>query len=294
MLDGITAFVTGASGGIGREIALTLGDYGANVACAARSDGIVETADDPGDAGLALRTDVTEQSQVADAIAATVDEFGGLDCLANNAGISGPVDPIDRVDVDVFQQTQSVNVTGAATCAKHAADHLRASGRGSVVNIGSIGRKRPYKNRTAYAASKMGLIGLTRTLVYELGSDGVTANVVLPGPVEGNRIEEVLEKQGELAEEGIETANVGPDDFALPTTWSRPGTSPNRSPTSRGRTRATSRPRRSASPAEPGTRAAPDWVPDARRVYRSASRRSRRRPRSRTPRGGWGRTARPP
>jgi NAD(P)-dependent dehydrogenase (short-subunit alcohol dehydrogenase family) len=93
-----------------------------------------------------------------------------------------------------------------------------------VVNIGSIGGKRPYPNRTPYAASKMALIGLTRTLAYELGRDDVTVNTVLPGPVEGDRIEEVVEKQARLADvENAEPASTGPDDFPLPDFTIPPG-----------------------------------------------------------------------
>ena len=94
MLDGTTAFVTGASQGIGREIALTFAEENANVALAARSDGIYETAEMIGEdtQTLAIKTDVTDEDSVADSIQATVDEFGGLDCVVNNAGISGPTD----------------------------------------------------------------------------------------------------------------------------------------------------------------------------------------------------------
>ena len=231
MLSETTAFVTGASGGIGREIAETLAGYGANVAIAARSDGIYETADriddgDPADGPnrggeadartLAVETDVTDEDSVEAAIEATADAFGGLDCVVNNAGVAGPVQPFDRVDREAFMDTQAVNVAGPLTCVKHAGPHLRASDRGSVVNIASIGGKRPYPNRTAYAASKMALVGLTRTLAYELGRDDVTVNAVLPGPVEGDRIEDVIEKQAELAAvEDAEPASIGPNDFAL-------------------------------------------------------------------------------
>jgi NAD(P)-dependent dehydrogenase (short-subunit alcohol dehydrogenase family) len=219
-LDDIVAFVTGASQGIGRQIALTFADRGADVACAARSeDAIAETAsmvEERGSRAVAVRTDVTVEEEVESAIATTTEELGGLDCLVNNAGIGGPVQPFDHVDPEEFTHTQEVNVTGPLTCTKHAGEHLRASDRGSVVNIGSIGGKRPYQNRTAYAASKMGLIGLTRTLAYELGHDEVTVNTVLPGPVRGPRIERVMAKQEELAEQGFETADVDESDFALP------------------------------------------------------------------------------
>nr|WP_218644779.1 SDR family NAD(P)-dependent oxidoreductase [Natronomonas gomsonensis] len=218
VLSNVTAFVTGASGGIGREIAETFADRGANVAVAARSDGIYETVDAIGEEqALAVECDVTEEDSVEAAIEATVERFGSLDCVVNNAGVAGPVEPFDRVDSEDFLDVQAVNVAGALSCVKHAAPHLRDSEQGSVVNIASIGGKRPYPNRSPYAASKMGLVGLTRTLAYELGRDDVTVNSVLPGPVEGDRIEEVVAKQAELATvENAEPASIGPDDFALP------------------------------------------------------------------------------
>ena len=219
MLSDTTAFVTGASGGIGGEIAVTLANRGANVALAARGDGIHETADLIGDDDrtLPVETDVTDEAQVSAAVEETVETFGGLDCLVNNAGIAGPVQPVHRVDLESFMYTQEVNVAGPMLCVKHAASALRESDRGSVVNVGSIGGKRPYPNRSAYAASKMALVGLTRTLAYELGRDDVTVNTVLPGPVQGERIERALAKQQALADvEDAEPLSIGENDFALP------------------------------------------------------------------------------
>lgn len=199
MLDGVTAFVTGASRGIGREIAETLAREGANVAAAARSGGIDETVaaiDDP-DRTLAVETDVTDEASVRESVAETVSEFGGLDCLVNNAGIAGPTAPVEEVDRTEWDRTLAVNVTGAYLCAKHAAPHLRESDRGSVVNISSISGKRPLPERTPYTASKMALVGLTRTLAFELGDDEVTVNAVSPGATRGPRIEQVIEAQAE-------------------------------------------------------------------------------------------------
>ncbi len=219
MLSDTTAFITGASQGLGREIATTFASYDANVALAARSDGIYETADRINDAErtLPVTTDVTDEAAVEAAIEETIETFGGLDCVVNNAGVSGPVQPVDRVDFAAFMETQKVNVGGAFLCVKHAAPHLRTSDQGSVINIGSIGGKRPYPNRSPYAASKMALIGMSRTLAYELGRDDVTVNTVLPGPIEGPRINEVLEKQAALADvENAEPLTITDNDFALP------------------------------------------------------------------------------
>jgi NAD(P)-dependent dehydrogenase (short-subunit alcohol dehydrogenase family) len=216
MLEDITAFVTGASRGIGAEIAVELADQGASVALAARSDGIYETADRIDGPTLPVETDVTDDDSVAAAIEDTVAEFGGLDCLVNNAGVPGPVQPYDRVEASEWEHTLDVNLVGAWRCLRHAGEHLRESDRGSVINIGSIGGKRPYPNRTPYAASKMGLVGLTRTLSHELGRDDVTVNVVQPGAVTSERIEEALSKQVALADvENAEPMAVGDNDFAL-------------------------------------------------------------------------------
>jgi len=203
MLDDITAFVTGASQGIGREIAIALADHGANVALAARSvDALHETADEIGDDDrtLVVETDVSEESAVESAIAETVETFGGLDCLVNNAGIAGPTDPVDTVDLDDWEQLMAVNVRGVYLCTKHAAPHLRESDRGSVVTISSVGGKKPYPLRTPYATSKMAVIGFNRAISHELGEDGVTANVICPGAVEGERIERVFRERAEAVD----------------------------------------------------------------------------------------------
>ena len=203
MLDGVTAFVTGASQGIGRVIATELAAEGANVALASRGDGIYETESmiDDEDRTLAVETDVTDEESVEAAIDATVERFGGLDCLVNNAGIAGPTKPVEEVTVEEWQHTMDVNALGPFLCAKHAAPHLRASERGSVVNIGSISGKRPLTDRTPYTASKMAVIGLTRTLAFELGDDDVTVNTICPGATRGDRIDRVI--QGQADSQGI-------------------------------------------------------------------------------------------
>ena len=218
-LEETVAFVTGASGGIGRVIALELAGEGASVALAARGDGIHETAAAFEDESRALpvRTDVTDERSVADAIDRTVDEFGGLDCLVNNAGIAGPTAPVEEVTVEEWEETMDVNVTGMFRCVKHAAPHLRASDRGSVVNIASISGKRPLADRTPYAASKMAVVGFTRTLAFELGEDDVTVNAVCPGATRGERIDRVIERQAEQRGLSFEAAKreVFTDDTAL-------------------------------------------------------------------------------
>jgi NAD(P)-dependent dehydrogenase (short-subunit alcohol dehydrogenase family) len=219
MHDGYTFVVTGASGGIGREIALTLLSNGANVSLAARSDGIQETAalSEAERRALPVRTDVTDEEDVVGLIEETVDTFGGVDGVINNAGIAGPTSPIEDVEADAWEKTMAVNAKGPFLVTKHAVSQLRESDRGSVVMISSISGKRPLPDRTPYVASKMAIIGLTRTLAFELGRDDVTVNAVCPGATAGPRIDRVIEAQAENRGISYEDAKreVFTDDAAL-------------------------------------------------------------------------------
>lgn len=217
-VDGLTAVVTGASQGIGAEIAETLADGGATVTLAARGEGIYDIQSRIGDErALAVETDVTVEASVERCIEQTVDRFGGLDCVVNNAGIAGPTNPIEEITEAEWAKTMDVNVAGMFRLVKHAVPHLRESDRASIVNISSMSGKRPLENRTPYAASKMAVIGLTRTLAFELGDDDIRVNAVCPGATAGPRIESVIERQADRAGVDYETAKrtVFTDDAAL-------------------------------------------------------------------------------
>ncbi len=219
-LQSRTAFVTGGSQGIGRVVCKMLASRGADVAVAARSDGINDTAEEieEGDGGsaIAVECDVTDEDSVEEAVEETALEFGGVDVVVNNAGVAGPVEPFEDVEQGDWRRVQRVNVEGAWRVTRLASPYLRDSDRAAVVNVASVGGKRPYPNRAPYAASKMALIGLTRTLAFELGVDDVTVNTVCPGPVSGDRINRAIRKQMELAEEGnVRTLDASAGDFAL-------------------------------------------------------------------------------
>lgn len=218
-VSGLKAIVTGGSQGIGREIATALAEAGASVVVAARSDAIYEVAEQIGDPAIAIETDVTDEESVQSTIEATLEEFGGLDILVNNAGIAGPTAPIEDVTAEEWAHTMNVNVMGMFLMTKHAVAHLRESEQPSVVNISSISGKRPLENRTPYTASKMAVIGLTRTLAFELGDDGVTVNAICPGATRGPRIEGVIEKQADSLGVSYEEAKqrVFTDETALGT-----------------------------------------------------------------------------
>jgi NAD(P)-dependent dehydrogenase (short-subunit alcohol dehydrogenase family) len=215
LLDGSVAAVTGAGTGIGREIALRLAAEGADVVLTGRSkDAMEEVAEQVRAAGrraLPVAMDLREPASIEAAAAAAEQEFGRVDVLVNNSGVGGPSAPLWEMPLDEWEDTFRVNVTGTMLACKAFLPGMIARRSGSVVVIGSVTGKRPLVNRTPYAASKTALIGLVRTLAWELGPHGIRANLVSPGGVEGPRIDWVLEQQA--ASRGI-TVDEARAEFA--------------------------------------------------------------------------------
>lgn len=191
--------VTGASQGIGRELAVAFGTQGDRVVLAARNiDGLEETAAMIRQAGgrpVVVATDVVDVESVA-AMASTVSrELGKADVVICNSGIGGPSGLLWELDYDAWLQTFAVNVHGVFLVARAMLPLMVTQGSGSVIITGSISGKRPLFGRSAYAATKMALVGLTRTLALEGGPHGIRVNLISPGFVEGPRIEWVIEAQ---------------------------------------------------------------------------------------------------
>lgn len=198
-LGGSVAAVTGAGTGIGRAITLRLAAEGADVVLTGRSTGpMAEVADRVRAAGrraLVVPMDLRDADSVEAAARAAETEFGRVDVLVNNSGIGGPSAPLLEMPLAEWEDTLRVNVTGTMLACRAFLPGMVARGSGSVVVIGSATGKRPLVNRTPYAASKAALVGLVRTLAWELGSSGVRVNLVSPGGVEGPRIDWVIEQQ---------------------------------------------------------------------------------------------------
>lgn len=209
-LEGKIVVVTGAGRGIGREIALTCADEGADLVLAARSrSALQEVADEieaKGRNAQVIETDVCQRASVARMAQETLARWGRVDVLVNNSGIGGPSAPLWEVEPDDWDETIAVNVTGVFSCCQAILPSMIERGIGSVINIGSITAKRPLLNRSAYAASKAALIGLTRTLAEEAGPHGIRVNLVSPGAVEGSRIDWVFEQQAKAS--GRDVAEV--------------------------------------------------------------------------------------
>jgi NAD(P)-dependent dehydrogenase (short-subunit alcohol dehydrogenase family) len=195
------AAVTGAGRGIGREIALSLARAGADVVLAGRDPATLEATERDvvgvGAGALSVRTDVTSQADIEALARASLERFGAVDALVLNSGIAGPTGPLWEIDRHAWDETFAVNVTGAFLCARAFLPSMLERGSGSIVVIGSMTGKRPLWGRTPYAASKLALVGLVRTLALETGPSGVRVNLVSPGPVDGERMDRVFRAQAD-------------------------------------------------------------------------------------------------
>jgi 3-oxoacyl-[acyl-carrier protein] reductase len=178
-----TAIVTGASSGIGRAIAERFAADGADVVVCSRDQDNVDPVaagirEDGGEA-LAVECDVTDRDAVDALVEATVEEFGGLDVLVNNAGASF-VAGFDDISPNGWETIVDVNLTGTYHCTHAAADHLQDGG-GAVLNLASVAGQEGAQYMSHYAAAKAGIINLTRTLSMEWAADDVRVNCIAPG-----------------------------------------------------------------------------------------------------------------
>jgi len=195
-VEHVTAIVTGGGQGIGRHIALRLGRRGNCIVIAdINEEGSFETAErvlKQGGLAKVIPTDITCEEQVKNLMERALQMNQRIDILVNNSGIAGPIKDIEAIEVEEWERTLAVNLRGMFLCCKHAVPAMKRQKKGAIVNIASITGKRPLPQRTPYAATKMGVIGFTRSLAAELGGWKIRVNAVCPGEVIGPRLDSVL------------------------------------------------------------------------------------------------------
>ncbi|MCG6658222.1 SDR family oxidoreductase [Halomonas campisalis] len=204
---GLKVLVTAGANGIGLAIATAFHEAGAQVHV---GDIDAEAASGlPAGVGF-TQADIGDEAQVARLFEEAAG-LGGLDVVVNNAGIAGPTAGIDEIDSNAWRQTIDINLNGQYYVAKHAAPALRES-EGLLINMASVAGRLGFAFRTPYAASKWGVVGLTKSLACELGPSGVRVNAILPGIVRGPRIEKVIEERA--AKRGIDFAEMERENLA--------------------------------------------------------------------------------
>ena len=178
----MVAVVTGAARGIGRRVALTLAERGFAIAAndLDAPEGTIEELERAGADTLSLPGDVSDEGAVHGMVEAVVGEFGRVDVLVNNAGIS-LITPAEDTSLADWRRVLEVNLTGPFLMSREFGREMLRRGSGSIVNVSSVAGLLGVADRAAYNASKHGLVGLTRTLAAEWGGRGVRVNAVCPG-----------------------------------------------------------------------------------------------------------------
>jgi 2-dehydro-3-deoxy-L-rhamnonate dehydrogenase (NAD+) len=194
-LTGPVAVVTGAARGIGLAVATRLLKDGARVvfgdldgAEAERQAGLLDA---DGDRTMALNLDVSKPASIQAVVGATVDRWGSVDLLVNNAGIAGRSRPITDLTDEDWESVLAIDLSGVFYCCRAVIPHMVRRGRGRIVNIASIAGKEGNPNAIPYSAAKAGVIGLTKALAKEVATQGILVNAVTPAVIDTEILRQV-------------------------------------------------------------------------------------------------------
>jgi NAD(P)-dependent dehydrogenase (short-subunit alcohol dehydrogenase family) len=190
------AIVTGGGRGIGRGIALRFAREGAAVLVAARTAAeiaaVAEEIHAAGGRAASVAADVALPAECERVYRAAIEQFGRVDILVNNAGVLGPVSAVEEITPEEWDATMAANLTSAFLLSRLVLPGMQERGRGAILNISSVAAKMAFGLNSAYAASKAGLLALTRALAAENGRKGIRVNALCPGPVPETRMSQEL------------------------------------------------------------------------------------------------------
>jgi NAD(P)-dependent dehydrogenase (short-subunit alcohol dehydrogenase family) len=199
-LPQLRVLVTAGAGGIGRVIAESFAQTGARLHICDIADAALDEIKEIHPTWGVSRCDVSQADQVVELFEEVEAQLGGLDVLINNAGIAGPTGGVEEISADDWRRTVDINLNGQFYCAKGAVPFLRQSQNASIICISSVAGRLGYAYRTPYAATKWAINGLAKSLAIELGPTGIRVNSLLPGIVEGERIEKVISDRAQALE----------------------------------------------------------------------------------------------
>jgi NAD(P)-dependent dehydrogenase (short-subunit alcohol dehydrogenase family) len=203
-----TVLITGGGYGIGKQIALAFGQHGADVVVAARStDKLKDVAAELRQMGtdpLAVPTDIGREEDVKALVDAALEKYQKIDILVNNAAISGPTATVGNISGEQWREAVNINLNGTFYCCKYVSQAMLKAGKGNIITLSSVGGRTAYPLRSPYCVTRWGVIGLSHTLAAELGPEGIRVNAVVPGPIEGDRSNNVFKARTVVENKSLE------------------------------------------------------------------------------------------
>ena len=190
--------ITGAGSGMGKATAEVFAAEGAKVVVtdvnSENAQKVSDQINSDGGESLAMSLDVTNEDQIKECVSKSIESFGQIDHLINNAGIASPINIDDENYEDIWRNTMEVVLTGQTRLIRACLEHLLKSDAARIVNISSTEGFGATPTHSPYTAAKHGVIGLTRSLALELGPQGITVNCICPGPINTNMTSAIDEK----------------------------------------------------------------------------------------------------
>lgn len=197
-LENKVAVITGGASGIGRASAIRLAQDGAKIAVSdvnvEGGEETVELVKQVGSDAFFIKCDVAKESDVETMINATIERFGQLDIALNNAGVGGMMTNADQLEEHVWDFVMNINLKGVWLCIKHELPHMLKNGSGSIINVASLAGLLGFRSNAVYAASKHGVIGLTKSVALEYARLGIRVNAICPGFTETPMVTDMIEE----------------------------------------------------------------------------------------------------